>query len=286
MAILLSVICSTWLALLFKLFGNYKVQTFQAIVVNYIVCVICGSILDGTLPSTSVVSTSWFPVAAILGVLFISGFFAIGMTVKYFGVTVGSVVSKMSIALSVTAAFFLFGEQATALKILGILIAIAAVFLVSKKDEKITFNKNLLLIPAYVFLCSGIIEILINYAQLSLLQESEFNLFNISLFGIAGLIGFVILAGGLISGKLSFTLRDLIGGILLGIPNYFSIYFLLKALAMPDWNSSMVYPIVNVSIISLSALLAWMFLNEKISRLNTIGIGLSLLAIFLITYGA
>ena len=79
------------------------------------------------------------------------------------------------------------------------------------------------------------------------------------------------------------TGRDVIAGILLGIPNFFSIFLLLKMLNQ-GWNGSLMYPLVNVSVLLLSTMVAVIAFREKLNRLNWIGIGLASAAILIIAY--
>lgn len=285
-ALALSVLSSTIIMVVFKLFDRYKIQTFQAIVVNYGVCVLCGVVLAKQSPSLELLNYPWYPFTFVLGMFFITGFFAAGKTIEYFGVSVGAVVSKMSIAISVSAAFFLFKEEVNALKLIGILLSVAAIFLVCKKDVVVKFNKRYLIFPIAIFIIGGINEVVLNYVSITNLDKQDLNIFNISLFGNAFFFGLIILTVLYILKKITFSFKDVLAGVLLGIPNYFSIYFLLKALQI-DWlGSAAIYPITNVSVISLSALIAWLFLNERISILNFIGICLAIFAIVLITFGS
>jgi len=75
-----------------------------------------------------------------------------------------------------------------------------------------------------------------------------------------------------------------LGGFLLGIPNYFSIYFFILALRIDGLDSSSIFIINNVSIVLLSTLLGIVCFKEKISPKNWIGIGIAILSILLITY--
>jgi len=285
-ALIFSILCSTFLVLLFKAFSLYNVNSFNAIVINYGICVLCGIALDGGFDLMAVAEKPWLYVAIVLGTLFISGFFAMAKTVQHYGVTVGSVTSKMSIAISVSVAIILFNENASWLKVLGIAAALVSVFLVSKKEESLHLSKSYLFFPIYIFLASALIEILLSYTDKFYLAAGELNAFNIVLFAIAFFIGLAILVFALIGKKTNLSVKDLIAGICLGIPNYFSIYFMMRALAVENWGASFVYPILNVSIISLAAFLSYLIYSEKISKLNFTGIALAILSIVLIAIGS
>jgi len=86
-----------------------------------------------------------------------------------------------------------------------------------------------------------------------------------------------------LNGSFKINTKDVLAGILLAAPNYFCIYFTIKALDIPGWGSAVVYPVISVSIISLASLLAWLFLKEKLLLVNFIGIIIAVIAILLIT---
>ena len=70
--LILSIISTTCLVLIFKLFEKFKIDTFQAIVVNYIVAAGLGFLLDDSgIAIGSITSQSWFLNAVIIGLLFI-----------------------------------------------------------------------------------------------------------------------------------------------------------------------------------------------------------------------
>jgi len=164
-----SVLSSTVIALIFKAYQRYEVDSFQAIVVNYLVCVVVGSLLIWDFPvEAGFAQEAWFPAALVLGAIFISTFYTVALTVQNFGVTVAVVLQKMSIILSVIFAIWMYNESANALKITGIVLALAAVVLTnipSDTEERRVQKRTLLtlLIPAYVFFACGAIEALLLY---------------------------------------------------------------------------------------------------------------------------
>ena len=78
------------------------------------------------------------------------------------------------------------------------------------------------------------------------------------------------------------NLRNILGGIALGIPNYFSIYFLLKALQNEYLTSASIFTINNVAIVLLSTFLGILLFKEKISAKNWGGILLAVTSILLV----
>lgn len=281
-----SILSSTIIVLLFKVFEQKQINSFQAIVVNYFVCVATGSLLIGEVPiKADFWKADWFPYALGLGVLFISTFYFVALTVQHFGVAVAIVIQKMSIILTVIFAIWMYDETVNALKIAGIILALLAVLLVNRRD---TANKNeanwswwMLLLPAYVFICCGGAESLLQYVKMSILGDEGGIRFSIFLFGAAGTIGAVIMLGSILLGKAKFSVKTLFAGLALGVPNYFSLHFLLKILD-GKWEGSVIFPVNNIGIIILSSLLAWIIFTERLSKINLFGIGLAIFSIVLI----
>jgi len=277
-----SILSSTIINLIFKVFEQKNVDTFQAIVINYFICVAIGSLLIGEVPVQSDFwQTDWF-----LGILFISTFYAMALTVQYFGVAIAVVLQKMSVVISVIFAIWMYQESVNAVKIGGIILALIAVVLTNIQDKSASESRTsrhwwlVLLLPLVFFSC-GAIECLLQYAQMSVMGGEGGIRFAIFLFGTAGAIGGVTLLGSIIAGKSQLSLKNFIGGVALGIPNYFSLYFLLKVLGS-GWEGSMIFPVNNIGIIVAAAVAAWILFKEKLLPVNVAGIIVAVISIILI----
>lgn len=291
--IVLAILCSVAIGVVFKFFDKYNINHFQAIVFNYLVCVITGCIELGAIPfEASMLQADWLPIMLVLGLLFVSGFTVISRTVQYFGIAIASVAQRMSLGLSVPFSIWFYKDPYTSLTIVGIILALASVVLiniparkrrlattpamveVSTPSEEQRLPKGAFLFPIIAFLVSVFIEIILQY--LHIVHEMEPAVESIVLFALAGSFGIV----GIILLRQQLAWQNLLAGILLGIPNYFSIYFLLKALE--NWSGSVVYSVNNITVVALSAVLGYFFFKEKLSALNALGIGLALIASYLL----
>ena len=74
-------------------------------------------------------------------------------------------------------------------------------------------------------------------------------------------------------------LKNIIAGIILGIPNYFSIFLLLKTYESIDLTSSSIVAIVNVSVVVFSAIFGFVIFRELFTYQKAIGLIASILAI-------
>lgn len=282
--LLLSVLASSAIFVIFKLFQKFNVNIFQAIVVNYFVACLVG--FFGFLHEVNITEVSvklWFPGTLVLGALFIIVFNLAAITTQRSGLSVVSVATKMSVAIPVFFGIILYNESTGFMKITGIILALVAVYLSSiKSTEGIKIRKKNLIFPLLVFIGSGIIDTMIKYLEVTYVAVNEVALFSTTIFAIAGIIGSSILLGQAVMGKLRIRGKNILGGIFLGLPNYFSIYFLVLALRTEGFESSTVFTINNVAIVLFSTLLGIFLFKERLIPKNWIGIILAIISILLV----
>ncbi|MCB7479653.1 EamA family transporter [Christiangramia sediminis] len=286
--LLLSVLSSTIIFIVFRLYKKFGVNTLQAIVVNYFIACTVGffGYIEGS-DFSKVPSENWFPGALMLGVLFITVFNLAAITTQKSGLSVVAVATKMSVAIPVLCGIFLYNESTGILKILGILLALVAVYLTSiKSEEGISIKKENLIFPLLVFLGSGIIDTSIKYLETSYVSETDVGLFSSTIFATAGSLGVIILIIQAFQGKLKITYKNILGGIALGIPNYYSIYFLVMALRTKGFDSSTIFTMNHVAIVTISTLVGIVLFREKLIRKNWIGLILAIISIILVANSA
>lgn len=71
-------------------------------------------------------------------------------------------------------------------------------------------------------------------------------------------------------------------GIVLGIPNYYSIFFLIKALQNKNFESSELFTFNNVGVVILSTVVGVVLFKERLSKKNLIGVALAIIGIVLV----
>lgn len=281
----LSVLISSLLFVIFKLFDKYRINTFQAIIVNYVVAFSCGFFFYGN--GTTLVEVTqkpWIGGAVILGFLFISIFMVMATTAQRNGLSTASVASKMSVVIPVIFAVIVYQEKLSLLKIAGIILALLAVYLTTVKNDGSTFDRKKLLFPILLFLGSGIIDTAIKHIETKYLVEGEVPIFSAAVFACAFFIGIIV---AIIRHDVNINGKTILGGIVLGIPNFYSIIFLLKALRPENLgDSSTVFPINNVAIVMLSTIFGIILFKEKLIPKNWIGIIIAIISIVMIAVSA
>lgn len=288
--LILSIICSAILILLFKVFERKGVPVFQAIVFNYCTAAACGFIFlpdHHTVTSGAFLNQGWFPLSVLLGAMFIGVFNLTSLTTINFGVSTASVASKLGLVFPVLFAFFLYNESFNGLKLVGILFAFIAVVLSSLKEKpaaNASVRTALIVLPYAVFIGNGACDSVTQYANKRFLMHEGIAEFAMFIFVAAGVVGIAILLYMLATHRSKLHVKSIIGGVVLGIPNYLSFLFLLKALATLNWGSSVIFPVSNLGTVAVATLVSFVVFKERISKVNLVGLAFAVVAITLIVW--
>lgn len=281
--IILSVLLNSLLFVILKAFSKYNIDTLTALVVNYGTAFVIGYYVTGDFSFSKVIESEWLTASLLLGFLFISVFFATALTAQRNGLSVASVASKMSVIIPIGMGVFFFEDALGFLKIVGVVLALIAVFLTSKKESGTVASKNQFLWPILVFFGAGLIDGSLKLVQHFYLQNEDTYLFTSQTFLTAFIIGAIILLFKLIKSPSFFKFRSVVAGILLGIPNFFSLYYMIKMHGHETWDSSTIFTVHNVAIVLLTTGVGIALFKEKISITNGLGIVLALISIVLMT---
>ncbi len=283
-ALALSILSSTIIFVAFKLFSKFKINTLHAIVINYLVACCCGLLFqENEINIAAIAQHSWFPFALGLGALFITVFNLMALTTQRSGLSVVSVATKMSVVIPVVFGLLYYKESLGILKFLGIVLALVAVYLASiKTKDGLKIKTSNFIFPILVFLGSGIIDTAIKYLEGEHVAKNDTPIFSATIFASAAILGILLLCFHAVQGKFKFQFKNVLGGIGLGIPNYFSVYFLVQALRSDILESSGIFTVNNVAIVMFSTLVGILLFKEKLLSKNWIGIGLAILGILFI----
>lgn len=292
--LLFSILASVLLLVNFRMHGRYQIRTFQAIVWNYPICWAVGYAMmpsDQTLGIELTEVWPWF--SWVLGVVFIITFVASGAATQRMGMTVTSLANNVSLVIPVLFSLFVFqvgGKTFDGWNYLGLVLALGAVILSSLKKEEAAANESTghawwLVIS--VFLLYGFSNTAINYLTIRYIPEPDRTV-PVTLVMLLGAVvtGLGLLTYRAIKGQEVLAWRHVIAGVALGIPNFFSFYWLLLALNAFEGQGALVYPLYNIGVIVGSALVGVVFFKEKLSNWNRWGLGMAVLALVLISYQA
>ena len=188
----------------------------------------------------------------------------------------------MSVVIPVILGFLIFGDSAGIVKIIGIVIGLAAFYLTTKKEKTIKVNKSYLFLPLLLFLVVGINDSLLKAAEHFYITD-DFVLFLATSFGFALIFGLFVFIFKSTKQKKQFALKNIIAGIILGILNWYSTLFFLKGLDV--FQVTVFIPVFNIGVVTLASLIGFLIFKEKLSKTNIAGIVLAVIAILLIAGG-
>jgi len=278
--LLLAILCSSLISIIIKLSKNYVNNKIMMFLMNYVVCTICSLFFIGNLDeinNNEFVFPIWFGI--ITGFGYLGCFLLLELNIRKNGVVLSSTFSKLGLIVPIFIAIVFYHDTPSIVKIIGIILAIIAIIIMNvefkKKDINIkSFNiMNLLLILLLIF--GGLTD-----ASSTIFEHtSNFNLKGLFLFVIffsALIISLIIL---LIEHK-KISYKDILFGICIGIPNYFSSFFLLNSLN--SLNAVVVYPTYSVSTIVIITIVGVVFFKEKLKINEIIGMLIIITSIILL----
>lgn len=282
-----TILLNVLLFVIFRVVPKYRVDVLQAIVVNYWVCVITGSLFIGYFPfDVAMTRAEWFPWAMLTGVCFIIIFNLIAYRTRVDGITTATIANKLSIAIPVLLAIIFYKEHLGIWSVIGIVLAFPAVYLTSRSKEQHASGKPAIGWLALLFMGSGLLDALVNYVQrVHLPTPADQALFTIYTFGFAGSTGTVLVLILTVLRRIQLNIRNVVAGICIGVPNYFSIYYFIRLLHSGFLQTSAAIPVNNIGIMMVCALVAVLFFKEKITLPRLIGLVLSVAAILFIAFG-
>lgn len=271
--------------------GLLQIKVLPVIIYNYFTASLLGFVISGVNPGLIISSDiEWLSLSVIIGILFIIMFFIVGKSSEKAGISITTVASKMSVVIPIS--FSMIADPADKLnimKILGVITALVAVFLTVYRKRTLNMDRSVMIYPFLLFIGMGIVDSLVKYSQMRFISNSELASFSAVLFLIAFITGILYMFmqrgrfQGLLSGK------ALVWGILLGVSNFGSIYFLIRALNFKNMygtgiDSSIVFGVNNTGIVVLSVFAGYLVFTEKLLKINYLGIILSLVAIIIFSY--
>lgn len=284
--LVLSILSSSIIFVMFRLLPRFGAHTFPAIVINYMVAASCGlAMLGDDYSIRAQLDKPWISGGLLLGTLFISLFYLMAFTAQRVGVGVTSIATKMSLVIPV--AWFMLtdpNDAPTLLKISAVLLAIIGVVLSSRKEKGQPFNWAYALFPVIIFMGSGVIDLVIGHFSQGghLTSENDQYLFTAMPFLTSSAIGLSVLLGRKIKGLPIFNWPTVIGGMLLGLVNFGSIFFLVRTFDAELLDRSALIPVNNLGVVLVTALASLLLFSERLTRIKSLGLFVSVVAILLL----
>ena len=276
--LLLTILCSTSIALILKYSDTRKGNPVLLLCGNYFTASVISLILILSEKDLQY-STGTFFFGAGLGLLFFIGFFVFAVAVSKAGASLSAVSSRLSVIIPVGLSVIIYNEIPSVFQSAGIILALVTIILFYfsiRKFSSGSFDK-----ADYLYLVLLLAAIGINDFCFKIFQNwrpaGEKNFFIFIIFSFAFLYSFSYV----IFKKIRIDYRTISTGLVLGVPNVFSSYFMLDALnSLP---AVIVYPAINIGIILLTTFAAFLIWQEKLNVFGWWAMGFGITAIYLLS---
>ncbi len=279
----LSVACSVLVSVLLKLAPRRGIDIAQAVTWNYLAAsVLSLLVLKPSLQSLQGGHTPWLALLG-LAVALPGIFLVLARAVRQAGIVRSDVAQRLSLLLSLTAAFVWFGEQANGWKLAGLALGLLAIVGVSARNGDATTPTG----SSWGWLLGvwagfALVDILLKQVAAAGTPSTSALLVS---FGIAFVLMLAWQLQRHFTGASRLDARNLAYGLLLGAINFGNILFYVRAHQALPHSPATIFAGMNIGVVCLGALVGvWVF-GEKTSVLNRVGLLLAVAAIGLIARG-
>ena len=261
-------LCSVLVSIFLKISKSKGLDPLQMIAWNYLAASgLCFFWFNPNLANISISETPWWLIA-LLGLCLPAIFFLLAKSLETAGILKTEVAQRLSVVLSLIAAYFLFNESFSPLKIIGIGIGLIAVLMIvfMKSGGASSSNSSKAIMSLLgVWFGYALIDILLKYTTSLGLQ------FSVSL-NLMFIFAFVISIGFLAIKNTKWSKENLLAGLSLGVLNFANIALYVKAHMLLKDSPAVVFAGMNILVVVFGVIAGVLIFKEKV----TIGILLGL----------
>ena len=275
--IVLAVAASAAVTLVMKAVGNGKGNRYGILLGNYLTCV-CLALLQRR-PAGLRPDPVTFFCGIIGGVLFVAGLVMMQKSIPANGASLTAAFSKLGLLVPLVLSVTVFHEHLTLVRAAGILLAIAAILVIHSAPSEPSSERLSTPLLAGVLLGCGSGDAMAKVFEETGLQSQE-SLYFLILFAAASLITYGLSVSETKRTGVHIRKEDLLSGIAVGIPNYYSAAMLLKALdRLP---AILVYPFSSAGSLVLIILLSGLLFRERLRSRTLFGVLMILVSLVLL----
>jgi len=272
MYLTIAVLCSVAVSVLLKILRQRDIDIRQTIVAGYPVAfLLTWFLLKPDVSGMSDLGGAWANIIG-LGVLLPAVFIILGRAIEAVGMVATDAAQRLSLIIPIVAAFLLFGEVLTGIRVFGLLLGFLALGALIYRPQRGEISKQAKHTPLWLFgvwAGYGVIDIL--FKQVAK-QGAAFPLTLFVSFGLAGLLLLIYL----LIMRVRWQGNSLAAGILLGALNMGNIYAYIRAHQVLSESPSIVFTGMNVGVIAVATLIGVGVFKESLNRINILGLLLAI----------
>lgn len=291
--LIIATVCAAMFSILFKIFHIKGIDSGQAIFFNYLTAFILGILfsLHGEL-AVNPLKAHWLVPVLILGFIFMAGMILLSDSTRRVGVAISTVCSRASMVIPIIVSYMAIEGSAKPrwLPICIVLVAMTLTVWTGTPDDGRRYSFRDILAPIIVFITFGASNALLKVIQYRVTVtgtstgmseqaiNSELSLVTASVFFTAMLLcSYAFFQKGPDGKRTPLSVKNIIGGMSLGLVNYFCTYTLM--LSMKSIDSSILFPIHNIGIVAIGAFVGLWAFHEKMRPHQVLGMVLAAVSI-------
>lgn len=273
--LLLAILSSAMISVIMRISSDKVSGNLSMLAVNYLLCLLLCGIYAG-FRLTASVAEGILPVigmGTVNGALYLSGFLLLQINTRKNGIVLSSIFMKLGLLVPMALSVFLFGEIPTWLQAFGFFLAVAAIVLINFDKNAVAAGSKLGLVLMLLAAGTGdaMSKVYETYGPAALSNQFLFYTFAVA---------FLLCLALVIRKKERPGLKEIIYGILIGVPNFFSAKFLLRSLeSLP---AVIVYPTYSVATILVVTLVGVAVFKERLKKQQWIALAMILMALVML----
>jgi len=271
--LIIGILCSSMLSILMRISEKYVKGNIAMLVVNYITCAVISalSIGPGNIFTTQDGIGKTVFIGVIAGALYLTGFVMLQYNIKKNGVVLPATFMKLGLLVSTAFSIIFFHERPDILQITGFIIAIAAIILINAEKDataKLDFKLGLFILLFAAGMGDAMSKVFEETCPPALSDH-----YLLITFIVAGLLCFLVM----LYNKQKIGIKEIVFGAVIGVPNYYSSLFVIKALETLD--GVVVFPTFSVGCILVITTVGLFVFKEKLSKKQLVSLGMIMVAL-------
>ena len=273
--LLLAVLSSAMISVFMRLSTDKVKGNLSMLAVNYLLCLILSAAYAGFRLTVSDAENfgAVAGMGAVNGVLFLSGFLLLQVNTRKNGIVLSSIFMKLGLLVPVALSVFLFGETPALAQIIGFFLAVGAIVLINFDKNAVSVGSKAGLVLMLLAAGTGdaMAKVFEVYGPTELSNQYLFATFAVALVLCVGLV---------IRKKERPGFAEILFGILIGVPNFFSAKFLLRSLE--ELPAVIVYPTYSVATILAVTVSGVVIFRERLGKRQWVAVGVILAALIML----
>lgn len=273
-------LCSIVVSIFLKVCRNKGFLPLEMITWNYaLASILCFLWFRPNIAQISLTHTPWLLIIA-LGVLLPSVFLFLAKSLQTAGILKTEIAQRLSVILSLSAAYFIFHEQFNQYKWFGIGLGLCAVLciLFSHRSGRDSSSHSGMWYLACVWGGYALIDVLLKYTTgLGLQFAVVLNLMFVAAFILS--LSYIKLKYGSFG-----QFKNIMAGLFLGLLNFANIALYVKAHMLLKDSPAIVFAGMNILVVLFGVLSGLIFFKEKLKLSSLLGLVLGLASVVCLAY--